>query len=444
MLVTFATLVIGAQAQINTVDIAGGGKLVPKTIEEKNEARMYETSASYPELVGINSSAASKFNDLVRTTVEQDVVDFVKAMLEMDEEELKTAKERGINNYSEISYTVGIATADMISLSFVNGNYTGGAHPNSYSYTINFDLKNGREILLQDLFQPAAYYLDIISAYAVADLRKQLGEDGDDEWITRGAGPEPDNFKSWYLTAAGLQINFDAYQVGPYVIGPQAVTVPISKLNSILRPEFATAQNTGNPLNWCRNGLFPKDSENFRLAKATGRSGEKVFFYGDDKDDCPGEKCKTSSYIIPGDQIIISKVYGDYACSWYQPRRGSETVGWIAIGKLSIDESQPTISVRDWLGNWSFNDSSIEISNGPTQGKLKITGNAFWRGMGDNIHIGELDDKAGPVGDKMNFGGDGEYDCRVNMQRLGGFLIVSDNLNCGGLNVSFNGVYQRK
>jgi hypothetical protein len=36
-----------------------------------------------------------------------------------------------------------------------------------------------------------------------------------------------------------------------------------------------------------------------------------------------------------------------------------------------------------------------------------------------------------------------EVDCRVRMRRLGSFLLVEDNRRCGGINVSFSGIYQR-
>lgn len=38
----------------------------------------------------------------------------------------------------------------------------------------------------------------------------------------------------------------------------------------------------------------------------------------------------------------------------------------------------------------------------------------------------------------------GEFDCKVWMRRVGPWLVVDDNLACGGLNVSFRGVYRRE
>jgi hypothetical protein len=36
-----------------------------------------------------------------------------------------------------------------------------------------------------------------------------------------------------------------------------------------------------------------------------------------------------------------------------------------------------------------------------------------------------------------------ESDCKVWMRLLGPYLLVSDNMNCGGMNVSFDGLYWR-
>jgi hypothetical protein len=45
----------------------------------------------------------------------------------------------------------------------------------------------------------------------------------------------------------------------------------------------------------------------------------------------------------------------------------------------------------------------------------------------------------------MKFGdGTDENDCQVTTQLVGKVLVVGDNLHCGGANVSFSGVYQRK
>ena len=62
-----------------------------------------------------------------------------------------------------------------------------------------------------------------------------------DESIESGAGPTAKNYDSWTITKKGLGITFDAYQVGPYVAGPQYVLVPYSALKELVEPNGAIA-----------------------------------------------------------------------------------------------------------------------------------------------------------------------------------------------------------
>ncbi len=206
-------------------------------------------------------------------------------------------------------------------------------------------------------------------------------------------------------------------------------------------------QLDGNPVNWCRNGAFPRENSTYQLATIIGKKGKKVYFYGDEMEDCPdGKNCRLKSYVIQKDEIIVSRTLGGYACAWFQPKKGEETVGWIKIDNLKWIETNENPDAKEWLGDWRFYDNSVLISKSKTPDLFDIKGNAFWQGFGDNIHIGELDHSAKPAGNKLNLGENdtGEYDCKVSMQLVGKYLIASDNLNCGGANVTFSGVYRKK
>jgi hypothetical protein len=117
-------------------------------------------------------------------------------------------------------------------------------------------------------------------------------------------------------------------------------------------PQIA-AQLEGNPENWCRSGFFPRESENYRLAKIAGKTGEKIYFYGDDNEDCPeGKNCRTKSYLIPGDEIIVSRTFGKWACGWFQSKKGSETVSWIALDKLNFVSTSAKTEPDEFAGRW--------------------------------------------------------------------------------------------
>ncbi len=208
------------------------------------------------------------------------------------------------------------------------------------------------------------------------------------------------------------------------------------------------AQLEGNPENFCRSGFFPRESKNYQLAKITGRPNEKVYFYGDERDDCPQNKnCRLKSYVVPDDEVIVSREFGDFACVWFQPKKDFETVGWLRSEKLSYLPKVSNLKLNDWIGHWQFYDNTIEIVISKKRGLLGIWGNAIWKGLGDNVHIGEIDeDEIVPKGNVLKIGEkeSDEYACKVSMQLVGKYLIVSDNLNCGGANVTFSGVYRNK
>jgi hypothetical protein len=208
----------------------------------------------------------------------------------------------------------------------------------------------------------------------------------------------------------------------------------------------AFAQLDGNPENLCRNGFFPRESSAYKLASVKGGKNEKVYFYDDDR-DCPNDKnCRTKSYVIPNDEVIVSRNFGRWACAWYQPKKGAETVGWLALDKLEFKETNLNPAQKDWLGKWNYAGNSIEIGKGKTADSLTITGDAFWKGLGDNVHVGELDESSKPAGNELKIGESesGEYACKVTMRLLGRYLLVADNLHCGGVNVTFSGVYLKK
>jgi len=234
------------------IEFSGGVEIVARQIREKNKKLKYEIDAEYPQLTGSADPNFEKFNQTVRGLVTRKVTEFKKEMAQPEEGEAPTDS---ADNSSEttgsdlgIGYTIALAKDDLISILFDIGSYyRGAAHPNSYSETVNFDLKNGKSLKLGDLFKPGTKYLQIISAYCIQDLKKQSKANGadsmlDDDWIQRGAGPDAANYKSWTITKKGLGINFDSYQVAPYAAGPQHVLVPYSALKEIINSEGPVGQ----------------------------------------------------------------------------------------------------------------------------------------------------------------------------------------------------------
>lgn len=220
--------------------------LVTKQIKENNKKLNYEVNAQYPQLTGGANPNFEKFNQAARSLVVKRVAGFRREMTS-EEEDIPKPEGSGGSELG-ISYKVTLAQDDLVSVEFLVYSYhAGAAHPNSFTETLNYDLKNGKQLKLSDLFKPGARYLSTLAAYSIADLKKQMKEkspDGsvDSRWIEEGAGPSAKNYESWTIRKKGLDINFDPYQVGPYAAGPHVVTVPYSTLKDLINPDGPIAQ----------------------------------------------------------------------------------------------------------------------------------------------------------------------------------------------------------
>lgn len=219
------------------INLSGDAELVGKAIKESNKKLMYEIDAQYPQLNGGNNPNFPKFNQASRTVLMKDVAEFKKAMAPEEGEEPRP--EGSMGSYLRISYAVAVAQDDLVSVKFdVSSYFQGAAHPNSYSAVLNYDLKNGKQLRLGDLFNPGAKYLQALSSYCVADLKKQAKDKGlFEDQIQEGAAPLAKNFQNWTISRKGIGVTFDTYQVGPYAAGTQFVLVPYSSLKDLIKPD---------------------------------------------------------------------------------------------------------------------------------------------------------------------------------------------------------------
>ena len=194
----------------------------------------------------------------------------------------------------------------------------------------------------------------------------------------------------------------------------------------------------------CRNGLFPSEPP-FALAEI---AGETRAYFHDDMNGCPwrGENCKTGSYVIPGDTVIINRLRGGYACAFYPSERGG-TAGWIPTRRLGLLPVETNSPLSAWLGEWS-SEGNPTIRFRKRLGRLHIEGEAYWPSPDPepdspypSPHVGAIDGRVTLLGNRGHYGD--EDLCEVHFTLLGDLLVAGDNRQCGGMNVSFSAVYQR-
>jgi hypothetical protein len=225
-------------------------------------------------------------------------------------------------------------------------------------------------------------------------------------------------------------------------IPPPKTEILLALLLLLCVSATTTAQGADDyPANWCRNGLFPSDEAGFKPAKVGGNWTARVHFFSDE-DDCPlyEVKCETKRYLVTGDQLLVSRTYGQWVCGWYQPRKGGETVGWLRADKLLVSEPPARPALANWVGLWKYAGKSLDIRRDGKPGLLKVKGHAVWEGVGANVRVGGVEAAARPEGNELVLV---EEECRVSLKLVGDYLVAKDNSECGGVNVRLNGVFRK-
>jgi hypothetical protein len=199
-------------------------------VEENGKAPDYTLKVVTPVLQGSSGDPrVEKFNQIIAAKVQQAVDQFKKDLAN----QLKTPISAG--SYFSLNYALISPPGNLLSLQIqIEGYSDGAAHPYHITSSFNYDLEKGQEISLDQLFLHGVGHLKVISDYCITELGKR---DIGFEMFSDGAKPTPENYAVWNVSADGLVITFNEYQVAPYAAGPQTVAIPFASLKNIIDPQ---------------------------------------------------------------------------------------------------------------------------------------------------------------------------------------------------------------
>ncbi|HTP02081.1 MAG TPA: RsiV family protein [Anaerolineales bacterium] len=208
-------------------------KLQSSPLEEQGQASAYKITAEVPVLVGKQDARINAFNALMLATVRSAADNFKQQVAN-----LPAAPDAQTSTF-DLRYNLVSPPGNILSLKFdIQTFLSGAAHPGTISRTVSFDLQEGRQLSLADLFASDVDFLTPISEYCIAELgNRDIGFEG----FELGATADPGNYRNWNITSDGLMITFDEYQVAPYAAGPQTVVIPFRDLAQLIRPDGALA-----------------------------------------------------------------------------------------------------------------------------------------------------------------------------------------------------------
>lgn len=184
-----------------------------------------------------------------------------------------------------------------------------------------------------------------------------------------------------------------------------------------------------------------------------------------EKAGCPtaGAECRARAYLQPGDFVLSSYAEGAFVCAMYRGLKGDYTSGWLPAAGLDKAPAAAAPSRADWAGRWERAEATIEIK--PAKTGLAISGEATYGAnvkqmvANGTVRSGVFSATVKDGAPMLAFadGDDGassfstaaaDGTCLVRLwiasSAKGQRLVAEDNGQCGGMGVSFSGIYIRK
>ncbi|MGI8655152.1 MAG: RsiV family protein [Pyrinomonadaceae bacterium] len=193
---------------------------------------IYKIDITYPQL-GASLNGAANFNRWVKEFVRKDAAGFRRAEARRLRKYGRPAHD--MEEELDIAFEPVFSSTELVSLKLIETlMQLGQMHPIDYPISLNYDLKLGRRIDLKEVFKPQANYLQTISSYCFARLRKGSGQYNPENWIAEGTAPKAENYQHWNIARDGILISFDDYQVGPHSMGQPQILVPYDQLRNDL------------------------------------------------------------------------------------------------------------------------------------------------------------------------------------------------------------------
>lgn len=213
---------------------------------EEDENRCARIRAEYP----VAESGPEKVRAFINDTIFHYVVESLSVYAVSEEDilsDLDSIAGRFIDSYQQFAAdTEGYSTpwevetigevlfqsSKITSVALRNYSYTGGAHPNSYIYLLNFDRKRREMLQLDDLIEKPDQLKELVEKkfrqYHQVEQEADLNEAG---FFWDQSLFLPANFA---IEEKGLYLYYNSYEAAPYAVGPTEILISWDELEPIL------------------------------------------------------------------------------------------------------------------------------------------------------------------------------------------------------------------
>jgi hypothetical protein len=207
-------------------------------IMKAEDIPFYQSSCSYIDIDLITIETPNKevnalINNLILKNVCHDIGETQYANIPEYLESINNLTEDDINQM-DVSCSINTNHNNILSVDISNGSYTGGAHPNSWSTTYNFDIRTGEVIKLKDILIDGGE--EQLQKLAEKLFVKNNGREGWD--FEEGKFPLAVNFS---INTGGLYFFYNSYEIGSYVMGAPDVFIPYKDIKHLIKPNCIVA-----------------------------------------------------------------------------------------------------------------------------------------------------------------------------------------------------------
>lgn len=205
----------------------------------------------------INATAAEKIQDeiarILYLPVESDseeassehVLEELKARIAEYENIPGALVNWTLNRTAELSVIAG----DVVAVEVVNDGYLGGAHGFHEVSLLMFDGQTGAQLTYDDIFRKGTR--EVFSRVVEAEFRRARNISADQSLLDAGFFIQPGATlplpQNWSLSKSGLDLHYNPYEVGPYVLGSTRLSIPKQAVVGVLKKRFSVLMSEITP-----------------------------------------------------------------------------------------------------------------------------------------------------------------------------------------------------
>ncbi len=209
---------------------------VAKTLKLRTSSTilLFPTLHNKTLLDSIYSPSGIKLETYSKEKLKKELENQKEAYFSQAQEDAKEYTPDFEQTWEENSYMKVFSNQNVLTISYENDGYSGGAHGYYNILFKNFDLKNNAVIQLSDIF------MDINKIGWNEILMKNFKNSDQKEMLLVDKIPVNNNF---YFDSQNITFVYNQYEITAYAAGVVEISISFSDLKPYLKPEFISRNN---------------------------------------------------------------------------------------------------------------------------------------------------------------------------------------------------------